>query len=178
MNFIQQYYLKRHLNNFVTKRTKTQKNISTLKESHSVCFFLTYNTFDELEELIKLISRQKEKERMVICYLPSGKSIAREINNLSVHLLTHKVIKPTGTIDKQVKENIFSRHYDIFIDMDIKPDLSSLYLKTFVDADFRIGRNSEHYKYYDFTLCVNERYTLKEYISNVETYTSKLKGNL
>ncbi|MDR1182310.1 MAG: hypothetical protein LBL13_10085, partial [Bacteroidales bacterium] len=178
MNFIQQYYLKRQLNSFVAKRTEKQKSIRTLKESHSVCFFLTYDTSDKLEELIRYISLQNKKGKIIICYLPSGKIIENKIDTTCVHLITQKAIKATGKLDKQVLENIFSQHYNIFIDVDIKPDLSSLYLKSFLDADFRIGRNSEYYKYYDFTLCVNERYTIKEYINNVETYISKLKGNL
>ncbi|MDR0603467.1 MAG: hypothetical protein LBG80_04090 [Bacteroidales bacterium] len=175
MNFIQQYYLKRRLNSFVEKRTETQRSIYTLKETQSMCFFLTYDTFEQLEELIHYTSLHKK--RKIICYLPSDKFIEHKIDTMTVYTITPKAIHLTGKVDKEVRENIFSQHYDVFIDTDIKSDLSALYLKTFFDADFRIGRNSEYYKYYDLTLCVGEQYTIKEYISNLETYTLKLKGN-
>jgi hypothetical protein len=175
MNFIQRYYLKRRLNNFIEKQNKQQKNIYTLKETQSMCFFLTYDSSGKLEELIRYTSSQN-KRRAIICYLPSDKSIDNTIDTKSVYMITQKDIKLTGQIDKQVRDTIFSQHYDVFIDTDIKSDLSSLYLKTFFDADFRIGRNSQYYKYYDFTLCMGEQYTIKEYISNLETYTLKLKG--
>jgi hypothetical protein len=179
MNFIQRYYLKRRLNNFVEKQTERQRNIYTLKETQSICFFLTYNTFDQLEELIRYSSLQGKKKRAIICYLPSDKSIENKIDTGagSVYVITQKAVNFAGQIDRQIRENVFSQHYDVFVDMDIKSDLNSLYIKTFFDADFRIGRNSEYYKYYDFTLCLGEQYTIKEYISNLETYTLKLKGN-
>jgi hypothetical protein len=176
MNFIQRYYLKRQLNTFVEKQRKKQRNIYTLKETQSICFFLTCDTFDKLEELIYTSLRDRHK-RTIICYLPSVKSIENRIDKTSVYMITSKAIKWTGRLDQQMREKIFSQHYDLFIDTDIKSDLNSLYLKSFIDADFRIGRNSEYYQYYDFTLCVGEQYTIKEYISNLETYTSKLKGS-
>jgi hypothetical protein len=129
-----------------------------------------------LEELIRYTSLENKKKRIIICYLPSDKSIENKIDTPTVYMIAQKAIHLTGQVDKQVRENIFSQHYDVFIDTDIKSDLNSLYLKTFFDADFRIGRNSEYCKYYDFTLCVGEQYTIKEYISNLETYTLKLKG--
>jgi hypothetical protein len=176
MNFIQRYYLKRQLNSFVEKRTEKQRNIYTLKETQSICFFLTYDTFDKLEELISYVSSYNKKSRKIICYLPSDRTIENKIDTTNVSMITQKAINLTGQVDKEIREDIFSKHYDVFIDTDVKSDLNSLYLKTFFDADFRIGRNLEYYQYYDFTLCVGEQYTIKEYISNIETYTLKLKG--
>jgi hypothetical protein len=148
-----------------------------LKGTQSVCFFLTCDTSGKLEELIRYTSSQDKKKRTIICYVPSDKLIDNTIDTTSVFIITQKSIKITGKIDKQIWETIFARHYDIFVDTDIKSDLSSLYLKTLFEADFRIGRNSQYYKYYDFILCMDEKYTIREYISNLETYTLKLKGN-
>jgi hypothetical protein len=177
MNFIQEYYLKQQLNSFVEKRKKGQRNIYALKETESVCFFHTYDTFEKLEELMRYTSFFYNKQkRRIICYLPPDGFIENQINTKLVCVVAQKAISLAGQLNKQVREKIFSQHYDVFIDTDIKSDLSALYLKTFIDANFRIGRNPEYSKYYDFTLCVGEQYTIKEYMTNLEIYTLKLKG--
>ncbi len=180
MNFIQKHYLDRQINNFVEKRRKEQTHIYTLKEANSICFFITFDTVDRLEELIKSVSVYNGKKVVIICYCPSNK-IPENMNmddNVSfLYFILRKDISLTGRISEQIQKNVFSQHYDVFVDVDTNSDLISLYLKTFPDADFRIGRNGECATYFDFTFSVDQHYTIKDYISNLEVYLSKLKGN-
>ena len=176
MNFIQKYYLNRRLRDFVRKKTGRKVHIYTLKDANSMCFFITGDDSNKVEELVKSVSIYKEKKITIICYLPHKKEL--NITDIPPFLYTvsDKDIGLTGRISEQAK-NIFSQQYNIFIDMDTKTDLVSLYLKTLPNADFRIGGSQMYYNYFDFTLCADEQHTIAEYLSNLELYTSKLKGS-
>ena len=175
MNFIKKYCLNRRLSIFNRKRKEEQTNIYALKEAKSICFFITLNVVEKLEELMKCISRFDNK-KTIICYLPKTELPQNMAMLPFLHTISNKDVNLIGGMNEQVK-NIFSQHYNIFIDIDTEQDLMSLYLKTFLSADFRIGRNKEYYNYFDFTLCADENYNIKDYISNLEKYTDKLKGN-
>ena len=177
MNFIQKHCLNQRLNGFIQKRKGEQTSIYTLKEANSICFFITLDIADKLTELVNYVSALENKKTVIICYF-NGKKLPENMEKSPIlYTVSRKDISITGRVREQVREKIFSQHYNIFIDMDTETDLISLYLKSLPNADFRIGRNEKYYNYFDFTLCAGEQYNIKEYISNVEKYTSKLKGN-
>jgi len=150
-------------------------SVHTLKDANSICFFITNNDSNRVENLIKSVSIYKEKKITIICYLPHKKDINIADMPPFLYIVSQKDIGLTGRVSEQAK-NIFSQHYNIFIDMDTKTDLVSLYLKTLSNADFRRGGEQAYYDYFDFILCADEQRTIEEYISNLEVYTSKLKG--
>ena len=176
MNCIKKYYINRRLGDFVRKRKGKKVDIYTLKDANSICFFITNDDSNKVEELVKTVSIYKEKNLAIICYLPHKEDINMANMPPFLYTVSDKDIGLTGRINEQAK-NIFSQQYNIFIDMDTKTDLTSLYLKTLPNADFRIGGSQMYYNYFDFTLCADEQHTIAEYLSNLEVYTSKLKGN-
>jgi hypothetical protein len=174
MNFIKKYYLNRYLRSFIRQKEERKISIHTLQNANSVCFFISSTDSNRLEELVQYVSASRKK-MIIICYC-SNKETAENYNTLPfLYTISSKDVSITGKIKEQLSD-IFSQHCDIFIDMDTKTDLISLYLKTLLKVDFRIGRNQECYNYFDFTLCTNEQHTLKDYLSNLEIYTPKLKG--
>ena len=176
MGWIKKYYLNRQLRDFVRKKTDKKTRIHTLKNANSICFFITDDNSNKVHELIKSVSIYKEKKITIIYYLPHKKEINQTDMPPFLYTISQKDIKWTGLLNEEVQKNIFSHHYDIFIDMDTKTDLLALYLKTLPNADFRIGGEQTYYHYFDFILCANEQHTMKDYMSNLELYTSKLKG--
>jgi hypothetical protein len=176
MNFIKKYYLNKIVGNFVQKRTEGRGNVHALKDARSVCFFVGGEDADRVEELIQCVSTSyKEKEIAVICCVSNKKRF--NINNMPpfLYAVSEKDVGITGGIHEDIHK-IFSKKYDIFIDLDTKTNLISLCLKTLVKADFRIGGSQNQYEYFDFILCADEQRSIKDYLFNVELYTSKLKG--
>jgi hypothetical protein len=173
MNFVKKHYINKRLRSFIEQKKGRKVNIHTLKNANSVCFFLTYTNSERMEELVQYVFANREKKMTVICYYPNKKTSKNEKTLLFLYTVSQKNVSMTGKIKENLSD-IFSQYYDIFIDLDTKTDLTSLYLKTLSNADFRIGGSLEYCNYFDFTLCANKQHTIKDYLSNLEIYTSKL----
>jgi hypothetical protein len=174
MNFVKKQYINRRLRSFIEQKKGREINIHTLKKTNFVCFFITYTNSKRLEDLVQYVFANREKKMTIICYCPNKKTSENENTLPFLHIISQKNVSMKGQIRGQLSD-IFSQHYDIFIDLDTKTNLMSLYLKTLPKADFRIGGSLEYYNYFDFTLCANEQYTIKDYLNSLEIYTSKLK---
>ena len=175
MNFVKKHYINRRLRNFIERKKGRKVNIHTLKSANSVCFFISDTVPNRLENLVQYITTNREKKMTIICYGTNKKTSENENTLPFLYTISQKNVSMTGKIKEDLSA-IFSQHYDIFIDLDTKTDLTSLYLKTLPNADFRIGGNQEYYNYFDFTLCANKQHTIKDYLSNLEVYTSKLNA--
>ena len=177
MNFIRKHYINRQLKGFIKNGRRKQVRTHALKDANSICFFVRSDDANRIEELIEYAVANKEKKILILCYLPHKKDINIADTPPFLHVVSQKNVNMSGRINEQGLKDIFSQYYDIFIDMDTKTDLMSLYLKTLPKADFRIGGIQSEYKYFDFILCGDEQRTVKDYLYNLEVYTSKLKGN-
>jgi hypothetical protein len=176
MNFIKKYYINRQLCDFVQQKTDRNFRVHTLKDARSICFFICGDDTDKVEDLIQCVSTlYKEKEIVIICYLSRQKEFKTGNMPSFLYAVSAKDVGTTGRMKGNVQK-IFSKQYDIFIDLDTKINLISLYLKTLLKADFRIGGNQTYYKYFDFVFCDDEQRSVKDYLSNLELYTSKIKG--
>ncbi|MDR1878105.1 MAG: hypothetical protein LBQ64_00900 [Bacteroidales bacterium] len=179
MNFIQKYYLNRQLKHFTENRKKVQVSVYTIDIITSLCLFTTYQSPDKWEEVYQCVKwfRQKGKEITVICYFPFHE-IPQQISRIpNICTVSAKDANIFGQINTQKKHQLASPHYDVLIDTDVFSDLFGLYLKSLPNAEFRIGRNQDYCSYFDLTLCVDENHTINDYMSVLNQYTSRLKGN-
>jgi len=176
MHFLKRYCLNRRLRSFAEGEKKRQINVISLQEARSVCFFITCENPQQVEELTRYTAKNPDKKITVICYLPAKNTAENAPMLPFLHTISSKDVGWRGQIKKQTLKTIFLQQYDIFIDMNTKTDLTSLFLATLPKADFRIGGTQQQYRYSDFTLCADEQHTLEEYLFNLELYTSKLKG--
>jgi hypothetical protein len=179
MNFIQRYYINKQLTNSVKKRKNKEIKISPFDTLKNICVFATYHGDEKYKELIEGINYLEKKGKKVsIFYFLNQKKIPEVMSNkLDINFIYKKDISFTGLINNHAQKELGKQHYDIFIDTDTRPDKLSLFLKTFINTDLRVGRNEKYYDYYDLTLCVDEKHTIKEYFLNLETYITKLQGN-
>lgn len=179
MNFIQRYYINKQLTNSVKKRKNKRIRISPFDALNNICIFATYNGDEKYKELIEGVNYLEGKGKKVsIFYFLSQKKIPEIMSNsLNIHFVYKKDINFIGFINNHIQNELEKQHYDIFIDTDISPDKLGLYFKTFINTDLRVGRNEKYYDYYDLTLCVDDKHTIKEYFLNLETYITKLQGN-
>jgi len=175
MNFVKKHYINSRLRSFIEQKKGKKVNIHSLKDANSVCFFVTYTYSECLGDLVEYVSANSEKKIIIICYCTNKKTPENEKTLPFLYTVSQKNVSTTGKIKGELSD-VFSQHYDVFIDLDTKTDLTSLYLKTLPNADFRIGRNQEYYNYFDFTLYANKQHTIKDYLSNLEIYTSKLNA--
>jgi len=172
MNFVKKYCLNRQLRDFLQKRVNKNVNVHALKGANSICFLIRGGDSNRVDELLKIASQYKEKKMVIVCYLSSNERFNMTDTPSFLYTLSSKDVGLTGRIGDEKLKNIFLQHYDIFIDMNDKTDLISLYLQTLFNADFRIGGNKLFHKHFDFVLCADEQRSLKEYMSNLELYTS------
>lgn len=176
MNFIKKYYLNKWLRNFVQSETDRKITVYTPKDARSICFFICGDKVNKVEELIQCIKTEyKEKEITIICYLSNKKGFNIIDIPPFLHKISSKEVGITGRI-KEGTDTLFAKQYDMLIDLDTKTNVISLYLKTLLKADFRIGGSQTDYAYFDFVLCADEQRSIKDYLFNLEVYTSKLKG--
>jgi len=176
MNLIKKQYLNQRLQRFIEQKKERKMKVRTLQEANSICFFVSAKDSSRLEELIQYISENDEKKMTVICYCPTKKMAENKNMFPFLHTVLSKDVSTKGQLNEQVQETIFSRHFELFIDLDTKTNLTSLYLKTLLQADFRIGANRKYYRYFDFTLYTKEQHTIKDYLCSLDIYTSKLKN--
>jgi hypothetical protein len=163
----------------VDKRKTEQIRISSFDATKNICVFATYHGEKKHKELIESINYLKKsgKNVSVVYFFNQKKTPVAISNNADIYIIYKKDISFTGLLNSHVQKEVKRLYHHFFIDVDRSSDTLALYLKTLINADLRIGRNRKHYNYYDLTFCVDENYTIKEYITNLETYIKKLQGN-
>ena len=175
MNTIQKYYLNRHLREFIRKKIDKKIDERTLKDTSSICFFITGDDLNRVEELLTCISSfYKEENVSIICYFTDKKEFKMEKFPAFLYVVSEKDVSLTGRVSECLQK-IIEKKYDIFIDLDTKTNLLALYLKTLPKANFRVGSNQQNYVYFDFTLCADEQHSIRDYLSILDIYMSKIK---
>ena len=179
MNFIQNYFIDKRLSNFITNRKQEQIKLSQFDLLQTICIFATYQGDEAFEKLMQNIAYLEglKKKVTVIMFVNQHKIPQVMENKLNICIITKNDINFAGQLKSTLHDELIKWHYDLFIDTDTVSDKMTLYLKSLVHADLRAGRNQEYYNYYDLTLCVDDKHTIEEYISNLGIYLSKLQGN-
>ena len=115
MNCIKKYYLNRRLRDFVRKKMDKKISVHTLKDANSICFFITNNDSNRVENLIKSVSIYKEKKITIICYLPHKKDINIADMPPFLYIVSQKDIGLTGRVSEQAKNRIHHCQYSVFM---------------------------------------------------------------
>jgi len=179
MNFLQKNYFNKQLSNFIDRRQNEQVKLSKFDALHTVCVFATFQGEEAFKNLMQSIAylESKNKKVSLIMYVnqPTTPAVVNNVSDICV--ISEKDINFAGHVKNVLYEELVRCHYDLFIDTDIVSEKSTLYLKALINAGLRTGRNQQYCDYYDLTLCVDDKYTVNEYIANLEIYISKLQGN-
>ena len=179
MNFIQKHYFNKQLFGFINRRQNEQVKLSKFDALHTVCVFATFQGDESFKNLMQSIAclERKNKKVSLIMYVNQPTIPAIIENTSDICVITKKDINFAGHVKSVLYDELVKHHYDLFIDTDTVSEKSTLYLKALIHAGLRTGRNQQYCDYYDLTLCVDDTYTVNEYISNLEIYISKLQGN-
>jgi hypothetical protein len=163
----------------VRQRKTEQVRIPSFDATKNICIFATYRGEETHQELVESIDylKKRGKNVSVFYFFDRKKTPATIPNNADVHIICKKDVSFTGLLSSPVQKEVKRLYHHFFIDVDRSSDTLALYIKTLINADLRIGRNKKQYSYYDLTFCIDEKYTIKEYITNLETYIKKLQGN-
>ncbi|MBO4739606.1 MAG: hypothetical protein J5606_08615 [Bacteroidales bacterium] len=178
MNILQKRNIDKHLSAWKMRKRDEIIDIPQLQTAKNICIFASCQNYKQWKNLSNEISEWQKTANctfQVFCYI--NQHLKRDFSQANEHLFHKKHVSFWGAIDKEAKEILQNKSYDILLLFNISDNRLLYYFQSFVNAQFRIGNNNDFIDYTDFVITVNTENTFSTFMQQTEKYLSLLMSN-